>query len=74
VSGLEQALTAAAKSRLDRAVRDGRITGAEEKQILGHLSTRIQDEVNGRIPRRLEHPHFRPGAFEGPGRPQGPTA
>jgi hypothetical protein len=73
VSGLEQAMTEAAKSRLDRAVRDGRISGAEEKQILGDLATRIQDEVNGRIPRRLDHPHFRPGALEGPA-PQGRTA
>jgi AraC-like DNA-binding protein len=73
VSGLEQAMTAAAKSRLDRAVRNGRISSAEEKQILGALSTRIQDVVNGHIPRRLEHPGFRPGAFEGPG-PQGRTA
>lgn len=70
VSGLERTLTGAAKSRLDRAVRDGRITGAEEKQILGDLSARIQDEVNGQLP-RLDHPRFRPGAFEGPA-PQGP--
>jgi len=41
VSGLEQAITAEMKTRLDKAVTNGRITKAQENQILGNLSSRI---------------------------------
>jgi AraC-like DNA-binding protein len=46
VSGLEQAMIAALKSRLDQAVKDGRITVAQEQRILADLSARIADQVN----------------------------
>jgi hypothetical protein len=64
VTGLEQALTAAAKSKLDRAVKDGRITAAEEKQLLAQISARIADEVSGT---RFEFPRFH-GWHDGPPR------
>ena len=39
--GLKAALLAAAKTRLDTAVNNSRITGAQEQTILNDLSTRI---------------------------------
>ncbi len=45
-SGLEQAITAATKARLDRAVADGRITRARENALLNRLSARIAKRVN----------------------------
>jgi uncharacterized coiled-coil protein SlyX len=47
VSGLKQALIAAAKDRLDQAVDDGRITDAQRDALLGRLASRIDAVVNG---------------------------
>jgi hypothetical protein len=61
VDGLVDALVAAAKQRLDRAVAAGRITKAEENSVLADLRERIANrvEVTG-----LGLPHFRPfGGF-----------
>lgn len=52
VDGLKQALLADAKSHLDRAVRDGKITAAQEQQMLNDLSSRLDDIVNGTLPPR----------------------
>ena len=46
VAGLQQAIAAAMKARLDKAVADGRITTAEESQILSRLSSRIANRLN----------------------------
>jgi hypothetical protein len=46
VTGLEQALLAGVRSKLDGAVSAKRITSAEEQQILGRLSAHIQALVN----------------------------
>jgi AraC-like DNA-binding protein len=46
VSGLEQAITTATKTRLDEAVADGRITKAQENELLNRLSARIGNRVN----------------------------
>ena len=46
VDGLEQALLATAKDRLDQAVADGKLTGAERDAILSRLGTRIDRLVN----------------------------
>lgn len=45
-SGLEQAMTAALKSKLDRAVADKLITAAQEKQALNQLSSRLSAMIN----------------------------
>jgi hypothetical protein len=50
VDGLKQALLADAKSHLDQAVRDGKITAAQEQQMLNDLSSRLDDIVNGTLP------------------------
>jgi hypothetical protein len=46
VQGLEQALLAAARSRLDQAVSAGRMTSAQEQQQLANLPQRIDQFVN----------------------------
>jgi hypothetical protein len=47
VDGLEQALLAAAKERLDQAVEDGRITAAQRDEMLERLESKIDALVNG---------------------------
>jgi hypothetical protein len=66
VSGLQQAITAAMKARLDEAVADGRITKAQEAQILSRLSSRIGRRLNRPLLRFA--PHFGPD-----GAPPAPT-
>jgi hypothetical protein len=46
VSGLERAMTSAAKAGLDRAVAAGRLTKSQEQQILTNLSSRLRELVN----------------------------
>ena len=46
VSGLEAAITAAVKARLDAAVAANRITTAREQQILSRLPQRLERLVN----------------------------
>jgi hypothetical protein len=53
-AGLEQALTAALKTRLDKAVARGRITSAQEQQLMSRLQTRLDKRVNR--PFKLRHP------------------
>jgi hypothetical protein len=59
-SGLEQALTAALKQRLDKAVANKRITAAQEQKLLSRLSSRIGDLINRTLPQGLGPGH---GAF-----------
>jgi AraC-like DNA-binding protein len=59
VSGLEQAMTSAVKTRLDKLVADKMITAAQEQKLLSRLSNRIADAVNTKgLPLRKA---FRPG-------------
>jgi hypothetical protein len=58
VSGLEQALVAAAKTRLDKAVSSGALTQAQEQSIL----SRITSGVDGMV----KQGHFGMGAGGGP--------
>ncbi len=59
VSGLEQAMTAAVKTRLDKLVSGKVITAAQEQKMLSALSARIAQEVNAKgLPLRKA---FRPG-------------
>jgi hypothetical protein len=50
VAGLEQALVAAASSRLDKAVADKRITEQQRQSILDRLKSRVADLVAGKPP------------------------
>jgi hypothetical protein len=73
VAGLEQALLADVQSRLDQAVKDGRLTAAQRDQILARLKANIDAFVN-RTPLAPPPPQgafgdrFRlaPGGFERP--------
>lgn len=58
VSGLEGAIRAAVKSDLDSAVKAGRLTQAQENEILGRLDSRLSKLVNrrGLGPRFHAHP------------------
>ena len=69
VDGLIAALVAAAKDKLDKAVSAGRLTKAQETEMLGLLKDRVTSIVNGMG--GLGEPHFRrPGVgfrdFDGP--------
>ena len=69
VSGLEQAITAAMKARLDQAVAAGRITKAQENELLNRLSARIGQRVNRPLLRAVPPP---PGSPPPPGAPPPP--
>ena len=87
-SGLEQAMTAAIKTRLDKAVANKRITAAQEQKMLKALSAGIDDAVNSAPPKgaRFAGPGFgyhkafrggfaRPGSLvPAPPAPAGPFA
>jgi hypothetical protein len=70
VSGLEAALTAAAKSRLDKAVADKKLTAAQADQLLSTLKAHVDDAVNAKppagAPRLRDHPGGGPRFFFGP--------
>jgi hypothetical protein len=57
VDGLEAAMVKDATTKLDAAVKAGRLTSAQEQQILTDLKQHVDDLVNGKLPDR------------GPGRP-----
>ena len=67
-AGLEKAITASVKARLDKAVAKQKLTSAQEQKLLKALSTGIDAMVNGTVP---PGPRFaRPGlgyqrAFKG---------
>ncbi|HEV7774425.1 MAG TPA: hypothetical protein VGO48_14185 [Conexibacter sp.] len=65
VDGLEQALVDEAKTRLDRAVADGKLTSDQRDQILREVQEHVADLVNGRAPGPL-------GRHDGRGRGAGP--
>jgi predicted XRE-type DNA-binding protein len=62
VSGLEQAMTADAKAKLDKAVADKTLTQAQADKMLSALKSRIDDVVNGKPP---AGPRFRGGRHDG---------
>ena len=69
VSGLVDALVAAAKKRLDEAVAAGRLTKAQADEMLAGLRTRITSLVNSTGPAGRPHFGFRHFDFHRSGRP-----
>jgi hypothetical protein len=64
LDGLKQAIRDAAKKQLDKAVSDGLLTAAQEKDILDRLDQHLDEIVSNTFPRWHERPL--PGAFFGP--------
>jgi polyhydroxyalkanoate synthesis regulator phasin len=60
VSGLQDAIYASAKKRLDQAVANGRLTAAQEQTFLANLKSHLDDLVNrtGRPPHGAGAPRF----------------
>ncbi len=58
-TGLENAIVSAERTRLDRARAAGKITAAQEQQMLSRLQARVKMLVNGTGLRRFNHrlPH-----------------
>jgi predicted XRE-type DNA-binding protein len=52
VSGLEDAIVAAEKAQLDKAVADKKLTQSQADDILSNLKSRVDDLVNGKQPDR----------------------
>ena len=55
VAGLEEALATAAKADLAQAVKDGRLTAAQQAEILADLTERIDELVNTERGKRGDH-------------------
>ncbi|HEY1592497.1 MAG TPA: hypothetical protein VGF81_11935 [Solirubrobacteraceae bacterium] len=71
-AGLEQAMTAQFKARLDKAVTAGRITQSQEQTILQRFQSRLDKRVNNAgLKFGLRHGGFVPGGGPGGG-PGGP--
>jgi len=51
VAGLKQALTADLKTKLDQAVKDGRLTQSEADSILAKVSASLDDLINSTLPK-----------------------
>ena len=66
VDGLKTAILDGAKKDFDQAVKDGMITEAQAKQELSELELRLDDLVNGSLPRM---PMDRPGFHSRQGSP-----
>ena len=56
VDGLKAALVKEAKTKLDAAVKAGRLSSAEEQHILADLQQHVDDLVNGTLPDRRDAP------------------
>jgi hypothetical protein len=65
-SGLQSAMLAAAKTRLDSAVKAKHLTGAQEAQLLSATRTKIGDMINNAEPRDSAGPRGG-GVFGHPG-------
>jgi hypothetical protein len=55
VAGLKAALVAAAKADIAQAVKDGKLTEAQQTELLADLSERIDGLVNGELGLRAGH-------------------
>ncbi len=73
MSGLEQAMTGAIKSRLDKLVAAKLISAAQERQMLSRLSAQVAQQVNRKgLPG--PRPNLRWGFGRNPGRTPAPPA
>jgi len=52
VDGLEQAMLASIKTKLDQAVKDGKLTATQRDDIMAKITASIDDLVNGKLPPR----------------------
>lgn len=66
VAGLKAALVAAAKADIAQAVKDGKLTEAQQTEILANLSDRIDGLVNGELGFHIGHG---PRGFDSDGTP-----
>src|SRR4051812_11724547 len=64
VQGLEDAIVASQKARLDQAVSDKKVTQSQADDMLGELKSHVDDLVNAKPPDR---PAFRARRGAGPG-------
>jgi hypothetical protein len=71
VDGLVAALVAGLKQKLDAAVAAGKLTQAQEDQILADAKQRITDRVNGKMPAPGDGPWGKDGGPGGPPPPAG---
>jgi len=69
VSGLEDALVKDVQDKLDQAVKDGRLTKAQEQQMLSGLKQHVDDLVNGKVPDRPRFGFRRGFGFDRQGPP-----
>jgi len=69
VSGLEDALVKDVQGKLDQAVKDGRLTKAQEQQMLSGLKQHVDDLVNGKVPDRPRFGFRRGFGFDRQGPP-----
>jgi hypothetical protein len=58
-SGLEQAMTTAIKTRLDKLVANKMITAAQEQRLLTRLSARLSTVINAKGLTKFRGPHLR---------------
>jgi hypothetical protein len=65
VAGLEQAILAAAKSDLDKAVSDKKLTQSQADDVYNRLKSNIDDVVNGQLRMHFRGGPGRPGGFPG---------
>ena len=69
MSGLQQAMTSAVKTRLDKLVANKMLTATQEKQILSRFSARLSELVN-----QKGTPFLKPGLRFRNGVPPAPGA
>jgi hypothetical protein len=65
LAGLEQAILAAAKSDLDKAVSDKKLTQSQADDVYNRLKSNIGDMVNGQLRMHFRGGPGRPGGFPG---------
>jgi hypothetical protein len=70
VSGLEDVLVKDVQDKLDQAVKDGRLTKAQEQQMLSGLKQHVDDLVNGKVPDRPRFGFRRGFGFDRQGPPE----
>lgn len=66
VDGLERAIVADAKAKLDEAVADKRLTDAERDELVARLRDRVDDLVDGTFPPEPGGPRRGHGGLFGP--------